>query len=133
MKYVLMMHSAGKSWDEDGLGSWPPEAMEAHLAFLRAFNAALVESGELVQIVALVSPEEMRMVRAKTGGGATITDGPYPESKEFLAGFWMIDVESLDRALELAAQASAGPGPDGKPLNMPIQVRAVMGGPGQEM
>jgi len=133
MKYVLMMHSAGKSWDKDGLGSWPPEAMEAHLAFLRAFNATLVESGELVEIVALVSPDEMRMVRAKTGGAPAVTDGPYPESKEFLAGFWMVDVESLDRAFELAAHASARPGPDGEPLNTPIEVRAVMSGPRQEM
>ena len=62
-----------------------------------------------------------------------MTDGPFPEAKEFLAGYWILDLESMERAVELAARASAGPGRGGKPLNMPIEVRQMMGGPSSEL
>jgi hypothetical protein len=63
--------------------------------------------------------------------GAPVTDGPFPEAKEFLAGFWIVEVDTPERAYELAAQASAAPGPGGAPLNMPIEVRQVMSAPTQ--
>ena len=66
------------------------------------------------------------MVRAGSNG-EPITDGVFPESKEFLAGYWVIDVESSEQAYKIAARLSAGPGPDGKPGNMPIEVRQVLG------
>ena len=68
----------------------------------------------------------MRVVRANKDGTPAITDGPFAESKEVLAGYWIIDVESANRAYELAARASAAPGPGGAPLFMPIEVRPVM-------
>jgi hypothetical protein len=62
-----------------------------------------------------------------------VTDGPFAEAKEFLAGFWIIDCESKDRAYEIAARVSAAPGKGGEPLNMPIEVRQVMSGPPEDL
>ncbi|WP_437328940.1 YciI family protein [Sorangium sp. So ce381] len=125
MKYVLMMHVPTR--EPYALMSWPQKDLEAHLAFLNSFNQKLRESGELVGIEALTAPDQARLVRAGKDG-RPITDGVFPEAKEFLAGFWMVDVASPERAYELAAQASAAPGPGGEPLNMAIEVRQVMSG-----
>jgi hypothetical protein len=125
MKYVLMMHVPTR--EPYKLMSWPEKDLQAHLAFLNSFNQKLRESGELVGIEALTGPDQARLVRAGKDG-KPITDGVFPEAKEFLAGFWMVDVGSPERAYELAAQASAAPGPGGEPLNMAIEVRQVMSG-----
>jgi hypothetical protein len=74
-------------------------------------------------------PSDARIVRAASGGAPAVTDGPYPEAKEFLAGYWIVDVGSPEEAYEIAGRASAAPGPGGTPLNMPIEVRQVMSGP----
>lgn len=129
MKYLLMMQFPWGEWQTNFIGNWPSQDVNAHMDFLREFNRKLEENGELVDIQALVGPEDAKIVHAQPDGKPTITDGPFPEAKEFLAGFWVIDVESEERALELAGIASAAPGPGGKPLNMPIQVRQVMRGP----
>ncbi len=81
----------------------------------------------------LAAPEEARIVRAGKGGAPEVTDGPFPEAKEFLAGFWIVDCESTERAYEIAARASAAPGQGGVPLNMPIEVRQVMSAPPVDM
>ncbi|HEX2202760.1 MAG TPA: YciI family protein [Longimicrobium sp.] len=129
MKYMLLINVpyAGGGYDYE---TWPPEAWQAHLDYLVRLNQGLVESGELVGVQGLEPPAKARVVRA--GRKPAVTDGPFPESKEFLAGFWTVDVESAARACEIAAQASAAPGPDGAPLGMPIEVRQVMGGPPPE-
>lgn len=126
MKYILLMQFPLGSWKTDAMGFWPPEDQKKHLAFLREWAGRLKKSGELLETQGLAGWETARIVHAKPAGGAAITDGPFPESKEFLAGFSLIDVETPERAYELAAQLSAGPGPGGKPLNMPIEVRPVM-------
>ena len=126
MKYVLMMSVPHGGPYE--MGSWPKSDVDAHLAFLSALNRDLRASGELVSIVALTSPDRAKLVRAGKNG-APVTDGIFPESKEFLAGFWIVDVETPERAEAIAARASAAPGPGGALLNMPIEVRQVMGGP----
>lgn len=126
MKYLMMMNGTVAQWKSEGIGSWPPQEMQAHIHFLQQFNKELRASGELLGVEALTSPDTTRIVRAKQGGAPTISDGPFSESKEFLAGFWMIDVASEERAYELAARASAAPGRGGKPLNMPIELRQVM-------
>jgi hypothetical protein len=95
-------------------------------------NKDLRQSGELVSAEGLSFPDQAKLVRAGKDG-APITDGVFPESKEFLAGYWMIDVESPERAYAIAARVSAAPGPGGEPLNMPIEVRAVMSAPPPEM
>jgi hypothetical protein len=96
------------------------------------FAKALSESGELVAAEGLASPQEAKVVRAGKDG-APITDGVFPEAKEFLAGYWIVDVESPEQAYRIAARASAAPGIGGAPMNMPIEVRQVMSGPPPEM
>lgn len=131
MKYIMMMTGTLPGWKQQGVDGWTPD--EAHMDFLRAFNKELTEAGELVQIVALTAPDQHRVVRARDDGPPTVTDGPFPEAKEFLAGYWIIDVDSPERAYELAGRVSGAPGPGGKPLNMTVELRPVMGGSGVEM
>ncbi len=134
MKYMLMMHTPREGWTTAGIGTWPPEDIKAHINFMMTFNKELKAAGEFVEAQGLAGPEEARIVRAKKGSGAPeVTGGPYPEAKEFLAGFWIVDVETTERAYELAARASAAPGKSGVPMNMPIEVRQVMSGLPQDM
>jgi len=126
MKYVLMMQLPLSQWATQRLEVWPQQDMQAHLAFLQRFNKELIANGELVRAEGLGGPEQLRIVKANSDGTADVSDGPFPESKEVLAGYWVVDVESEKRVLELAARASAAPGIGGKPLNMPIEVRPVM-------
>lgn len=130
MKFMLMMHAPGKQ-AEYQINQWTPEDFKAHIAFMHRFNDELTKTGEFVGAQGLAAPGEAKIVRAGKNG-APITDGPFPESKEFLAGYWIIDVESAQRAYEIAAKASAAPGPGGVPLNMPIEVRQVMSAPSPE-
>jgi hypothetical protein len=129
MKYILMMNTmrAGA-----GVPTWPRSDLQAHIAFMHALNRDLREAGELVQAEGLSFPDQARLVRAGKGG-TPVTDGVFPESKEFLAGFWIVDVETPERAYAIAARVSAAPGPGGTPLNMPIEVRPVMSAPPPEM
>jgi hypothetical protein len=129
MKYMLMMHAPRTGWKEAGIGTWPPDDIKAHIGFMHRFNKELTQAGELVSAQGLNLPEEARVVRAGKGGAPEVTDGPFAEAKEFLAGFWIIDCENKERAYEIAARASAAPGKGGAPLNMPIEVREVMSAP----
>jgi len=129
VKYMLMMHAPKAGWTTGGIGTWPPEDIKAHIGFMLGFNKALEEAGELVGAEGLAGPEAARVVRAGKGGAPEVTDGPFAEAKEFLAGYWIVDVETTARAYEIAARASAAPGKAGVPLNMPIEVREVMSAP----
>ena len=134
MKYMLLMTAqtdGAKDWES--LMAWPPEDVKAHIDFMHGLNKELTESGELVDAQGLAGPDQARIVRAQNGGAPAVTDGPFAEAKEFLAGYWIVDCESTERAIEIAARASAAPGPGGVPLNMGIEVRQVMEAPGQEM
>lgn len=126
MKYILMMQFPLSEWKTSRIELWPPQDVKAHMNFLRSFNKELTETGEFVRTEGLGGPEQMKVVRAKEGGTPAITDGPFPESKEVLAGYWIVDVETPQRAYEIAARASAAPGPGGKALYMPIHVIPVM-------
>jgi hypothetical protein len=128
MKYMLMMH-VPRGTGEYQISDWSAEDFKAHIAFMRKFNNELTAAGEWVGGEGLSAPGEARIVRAGKGGAPAVTDGPFPESKEFLAGYWIVQVDSAQRAYEIAAKASAAPGPGGKPLNMPIEVRQVMDAP----
>ncbi len=110
MKYILMM--SGTKADFEAYANWPKQDLEASIAFMRAFSKELKDSGVFVSTEGLAFPDQARMVRAGKDG-EPITDGVFPESKEFLAGYWIIDVESPEHAYEIAARASAGPGPGG--------------------
>ncbi|HKF20933.1 MAG TPA: YciI family protein [Candidatus Angelobacter sp.] len=129
MKYILMMNTmrAGA-----GVLGWPKNDLQAHIAFMLGLNKELQAAGELVAAEGLAFPDQAKLVRAGKGG-IPITDGVFPESKEFLAGFWIVDVDSPERAYAIAARVSAAPGPGGAPLNMPIEVRPVMSAPPPEM
>ena len=129
MKYILMMNTmrAGQ-----GVPQWGQKDLQAHIAFMHGLNKDLRQSGELVSAEGLSFPDQAKLVRAGKDG-VPITDGVFPESKEFLAGYWIVDVDSAERAYDIAAKVSAAPGPGGKPLNMPIEVRPIMSGPPPEM
>jgi hypothetical protein len=111
--------------------TWPKQDIQAHIGFMMGLNKELSASGELVSAEGLAWPDQAKIVRAGKDG-APITDGVFPESKEFLAGYWIVEVESAERAYQIAARASAAPGAGGVPLNMPIEVRQVMSAPPQE-
>jgi hypothetical protein len=115
------------------ISEWSPEDMKAHIDFQHALNAELLERGELVDAQGLAGPDQAKFVVSDGVGAPVITDGPFPESKELLAGYRLIDVESVDRALEIAALASAAPGPGGAPIRDRIEVRQVLGAPDPEL
>jgi len=130
MKYILMMNCPKTGYE--AFGAWPKQDIQAHIGFMHSFNKQLRESGEWVSAEGLASPQEAKLVRAGKDG-VPITDGVFPEAKEYLAGYWIVEVETPERAYALAAQVSAAPGPDGAPFNMPVEVRQVMSGPPKEL
>ena len=129
MKYILMMNTM-KTGNAPFPG-WSKEDIQAHIGFMISLNKELRESGELVSAEGLSFPEQAKLVRADASG-MPVTDGVFPESKEFLAGFWIVDVESPEQAYRLAAKASAAPGQKDRG-NQPIEVRPVPSGPPPEM
>jgi hypothetical protein len=123
---MLMMNTpAGGEYQ---IMSWPKKDIEAHIAFMVGFAKKLAAAGELAGAEGLASPGEAKLVRAGANG-KPITDGAFAETKEFLAGYWIVQVPSAQRAYEIAAEASAAPGVGGQPMNMPIEVREVASGP----
>lgn len=125
MKYMLMMHYGAECGGVPPIHTWDPKDIQAHIQFMLALNERLKKKGEFVDAQGLAGPEQAKLVRARKGGGPAITDGPFPEGKEFLAGFWILDVDGEKRAIEIAAEASAAPGPKGVPMSIPIELRAV--------
>jgi len=126
MKYILMMNTMKSG--HDGFPGWSQKDIQAHIGFMVDLNKGLRESGELVGAEGLTWPEQAKLVRAGRDG-VPATDGVFPESKEFLAGFWIVEVASPERAYQIAGRVSAAPGRDGEPLNMPIEVREIMSAP----
>jgi len=126
---MLMMHAPANAPAGAGLASWKPEEVHTMIQFMQRLNADLGAAGELVAAEGLEYPPRPRIVRAQAGGTPVVTDGPFVETKEFLTGYWIVEVPNEERALEIAARASSCPGPGGAPLNMPIEVRQVMPGP----
>lgn len=128
MKFMLMMNAPRGDGDWNVM-KWPMEAIQAHVRYMSEMTEALQRDGELVAAEGLAPPAQARIVRAGAKGAPEVTDGPFAESKEFLAGYWIVDVETPERAHAIAAQASSAPGKDGKPLRMPIEIREVMSAP----
>ena len=123
MKYILMMHGKKGDWDE--YSRWSKEDLKRNVAFMQRFNKELHDAGVFVDTRGLALPESAKLVRAGENG-EPVTDGVFPESKEFLAGYWVIDVETPEQAYKIAARASAAPGRGGNSGNMPIEVRQVL-------
>jgi hypothetical protein len=128
MKFMLMMNMPRGTGDYQ-INQWTPEAFNAHIQFMKDLNRELQKTGEIVDLQGLAPPVNARIVRVGEGGAPVVSDGPFAETKEFLAGYWIIQVDKRERAYEIAAKASSAPGPDGKPLVIPIEVREVMGAP----
>ncbi len=126
MKYILLM--SGTKAGVDSYHAWPQRDVDAHMDVLRNINQELSQSGEFVTTQGLTGPQEAKVVRGETKG-LPVTDGVFPESKEFLLGYWIIDVESPERAYAIAARISTAPGPGGRATNMPIEVRRLAGPP----
>jgi hypothetical protein len=123
MKYILLM--AGTKAGVDTYRAWSKNDIDAHMAVLKSINKELAESGEFVGTERLAVPDQAKVVRGRKDG-MPVTDGIFPESKEFLLGYWIVDVETPERAYAIASRISAAPGPGGVPTNMPIEVRQVM-------
>jgi hypothetical protein len=120
MKYILLM--TGTKAGVDSYHAWSPKDVQAHFETLRGVVKDLTASGEFVATQGLSGPKEARVVRG-VKDGLPVTDGIFPESKEFLLGYWIVDVATPERAYAIAGRLSAAPGPGGVPTNMPIEVR----------
>jgi hypothetical protein len=128
MKYLIMMtHSP-----DDPVQEWTPADVQASWAHMQQIHRELTEAGELLAAEKLAGPEATKIVSSDGASAPVVTDGVYPEAKELLAGFWMVDVESEARAVEIAARTSAAPGPGGEPTRKPIVVRPIMDAPPPE-
>lgn len=133
MKYMLLMQFSEAGAEFPPIHDWTPDEIQAHIGFMGDVNGKLVASGEFVDGQGLAMPDQARIVRAGDGGAPVVTEGPFAETKEWLAGYWIVDTDTPERAVELAAYISTAPGPGGRPLNMPIEVRPVMSAPPQEL
>ncbi|MDB5074182.1 MAG: hypothetical protein JWO42_361 [Chloroflexi bacterium] len=125
LKYMLLMNS-GPIEGVPSTYQWTPEEVKAGWAHMGQLYQELTESGELVGTEMLAGPQAAKFVTSDGVSAPVVTDGPFPESKELLAGYWMVDVESEERAIEIAARTSAAPGPGGRPTRRPIELRPIM-------
>jgi hypothetical protein len=133
MRFMLLQNYGEVESGCPPMSEWTPDDIKAHIAFQQALNAELAGRGELVDAQGLAGPELAKFVVWDGTGAPVITDGPFPESKELLAGYRLVDVETAGRAVEIAAQASAAPGMNGVPIRQPIEVRQVLSAPDPEV
>ena len=133
MRFMLLQNYGPAESGCPPMTEWSPADVRAHIEFQQALNTELAGLGELVDAQGLAGPEEARFVVSDGASAPVITDGPYPESKELLAGYRLVDVDSAARAIEIAARASAAPGPGGVPIRQPIEVRQVLSAPDPEV
>ena len=124
-RYLLVVNFEGGVVDTP-MEEWKPEEIAAHLDYYKALHKQLVSSGELVESEVLAGPDVAKIVTSDGVTAPVVTDGPFQEFKEWLAGYQIVDVESEARAIEIAAKISAVPGPGGVATQQPIQVRQVM-------
>jgi hypothetical protein len=136
MKYLVMVQGSQADYDAMGgkassLGpAWSEKDMQAMFSFMGEINNDLAESGELVDANGLSEPAKTRLVSAGQDGRPVITDGPYGETKELLAGYWVLDCESLDRVTEIAARVAQCPVPAGAP-DYPVVIRPINSATGE--
>src|SRR3954470_7310510 len=129
MRFMLLQNYAATETVTKPMSEWTPDEIKAHIAHQVRINEELVERGELVEAQGLAGPEHAKVVTHDGVGAPVVTDGPFPEAKEFLAGYRVVDVESQARAIEIAAKVSAAPGPGGVPIGQSIELRQIMGAP----
>jgi len=133
MRFMLLQNYGGVESDCAPMSEWSPEDIQAHIAFQIALNEELAELGELVDAQGLAGPDQAKFVVSDGASAPVITDGPYPEAKELLAGYRLVDVESAERAIEIAARVSAAPAQHGAPIRQRIEVREVLSAPDPEL
>jgi hypothetical protein len=127
MKYMLLIQANRQGWKD--LANWSIDDVKAMVNYMNALNQDLIAAGELVEANGLAGPDLAKTVRAQPDGDPVVTDGPFAESKEVLAGYLVVDVPSEERAIEIAARTSAAPGRDGVPTYQPIEVHPVAEAP----
>ena len=128
-KYLLLKHYRGapQPVNDVSMDRWTPDEVEAHIRYMNDFADRLRDTGEYVDGQAL-SPEGT-FVRYDGEGRPPVTDGPFAETKDLIAGWMIIDVDTYDRAVELAGELSAAPGADGKPIHEWLELRPFLGTP----
>jgi hypothetical protein len=128
-KYLLLKHYRGApaAVQDVPMDQWTPEEVDAHVRFMHDWVARLEGTGEFVDAQAL-SPEGV-WVRSDSGGRPPVTDGPFAETKDLIAGWMVIDVDSHERAIELAAELSGAPGAGGEPIHEWLEVRPFLAAP----
>jgi hypothetical protein len=131
MRYMLLQNYGSAESGCPPMTQWSPADIKAHIEFQQALNAELLGRGELVDAQGLA--EQASFVVSDGTSAPVVTDGPFPESKELLAGYRIVDVESPERAVEIAASISAAPGLDGAPIRQAVEVRLVMSAPDPEV
>lgn len=138
MKYLVMVQGSQADYEAmRGKGSahcpaWSEKDLQAMFAFMGEIANDLAESGELVDGNGLTEPAEARFVSAGEDGRPVISDGPYGETKELLAGYWVVDCESLERVTEIAVRLAQCPGPEGSPV-YPVVIRPIQGAGGGDV
>jgi len=133
MRFMLLQNYGGVEADCAPMYEWTPDEVRAHIEFQQALNTQLEELGELIDAQGLAGPDEARIVVSDGTSAPLVTDGPFPESKELLAGYRIVEVDTLERALQIAAAVSAAPGQGGEPIRQRIEVRQVMSAPDPEV
>ncbi|ANS67873.1 hypothetical protein SLINC_5649 [Streptomyces lincolnensis] len=134
-KYLVMVQGTQADYEamggkaSPGSPAWNQEGLQAMFAYMSAINDDLAESGELVDGQGLAEPAQTRTVTLGKDGKAVITDGPYSETKELMAGYWVLDCASLERVTEIAERVARCPQPDGAP-DYPVVIRPIMEGAG---
>lgn len=130
MKYLIAVTGSQQHYDAmagkggDDIPAWKPDELKAMIEYMHELNTELEANGELVGAEGLTDPAHARRVQLRDGE-VVVTDGPYAETAEVIAGYWIVDVESFDRATEIAARAAKSPAPAGFPTDAPIDIRPV--------
>ncbi|SRR5260370_27634926 len=130
MKYMILLYGSQQDYDAltgqqvPGKPAWSAEDFAAMGAFMEEFTKDLAESGELAETRGLTAPVHTRRIEL-ANGVPVVTDGPYAETQEVLAGYWVVDCESFDRATQIAGRLSSCPGPPGAATNAVVDVRPI--------
>jgi hypothetical protein len=138
MKYLVMVQGTQADYEgmrgkpSEGSPVWSEQDLRTMYAYMGAVGDDLAETGELIDGQGLAEPAQTRLVTLGTDGKPLITDGPYGETEEVLAGYWLLECASLERVTEIAERVSRCPQPEGA-AHRPVVIRPVMDGAGDDL